>query len=235
MTSKYSLAISTINNLVSACIFENTTVIYKFHDPVQDNKSVSRLFKVIEHLFKISKLSYNDIAEIYVSVGPGSFTAIRISLAFASGLNIAKDIKIYGISNLQLMAYLMQLTTTNISQGYFLLDAQREQIFMQAMDVISLKELSECELIDYSYLHKPLDLPVVADSHLYQKLIETMPELENLNIACVNYNAANAIDIGQCGIFLKSHSLTKPITPFYVRLPDAKPNNPNIITELKDL
>jgi len=224
MATKYSLAISTINNSVSACIFSDMQLINQIQDPKKDNRNVSKLFKVVDDLLEKSQISYNDIAEIYISVGPGSFTAIRIGLAYALGLNIAKDIKVYGVSNLQLMAYLIaQEKESGVGQAYFLLDAQRDQIFMQALDISNFKELSECELVDYNVLQMPLSLPLVIDSEIYEQL-QAVPNYSNLVFKIINYNAATAVDIGNCGFLLKAFNQTKPLIPFYVRLPDAKPN-----------
>ena len=58
-------------------------------------------------------LEKNDIVvdnqfSIIVNQGPGSYSAIRISLAIAKGIKITKKIKIYGYTNSQLLDFTLE-------------------------------------------------------------------------------------------------------------------------------
>jgi len=69
--------------------------------------SVSRaedLLSNIDLILKRSEVSKNDLTRIAVSVGPGSFTGIRIGLATAMGLATALNIELARFSILNAMA-----------------------------------------------------------------------------------------------------------------------------------
>ena len=78
----------------------------------QDDKIIDRIsytawqrqselmVKEIDVLLKRNNLSAKDIDEVVVTIGPGSYTGIRIALTIAKTLAFALNIKIYAISSL---------------------------------------------------------------------------------------------------------------------------------------
>ncbi len=64
----------------------------------------SRLAPFIDELLKFSKLSISDLDAISVSLGPGSYTGLRIGVSTAKGLAYAATLPIIGISTLQALA-----------------------------------------------------------------------------------------------------------------------------------
>jgi tRNA threonylcarbamoyladenosine biosynthesis protein TsaB len=78
---------------------------------------------------------FGGIERIGVTVGPGSFTGLRVGLAFAQGLGAALDVPVVGISTLAALARSKQ--DWWISQGMdapdiaAAVDARRGQIYIQ--------------------------------------------------------------------------------------------------------
>lgn len=64
-----------------------------------------RLMPQIDTGLRQSKLSLDDIDLICVATGPGSFTGIRIGLATAKGLCMGKQIPLFAVNTLELLAY----------------------------------------------------------------------------------------------------------------------------------
>ena len=61
------------------------------------------LARAVERLLGENRLSARDVARVAVVLGPGSFTGVRIALAFAKGL-AAAGTELVGMSSLQALA-----------------------------------------------------------------------------------------------------------------------------------
>ena len=62
------------------------------------------LFTNLEEMISELKIDLESIDMLFSTVGPGNFNGIRISLSLIKGLAIAKNIKIAGLSSLELMS-----------------------------------------------------------------------------------------------------------------------------------
>jgi tRNA threonylcarbamoyladenosine biosynthesis protein TsaB len=60
---------------------------------------------LIDGLLKDSQLSMSDIDRVAASIGPGSFTGIRIGISFARALAQVKSIKTIGVPTLESFVY----------------------------------------------------------------------------------------------------------------------------------
>jgi tRNA threonylcarbamoyladenosine biosynthesis protein TsaB len=69
-----------------------------------------------------------DIKAIFVTLGPGSFTGVRVSLAFCKGIASAKNIPLIGVPTLDVLAQ-----SLSHMDGYFLcpiIDAKKSEVFL---------------------------------------------------------------------------------------------------------
>ena len=101
-----------INNfLIISCIGKDDKLglrinkeffVYKY-----EKKEISResLVFYIRNFLKSHKVILDEKFSIIVNQGPGSFSGIRISLAIAKGLVIAKKIRLYGYKNDDLLEF----------------------------------------------------------------------------------------------------------------------------------
>jgi len=64
----------------------------------------ARLLGAIEDLLAETDTRPQDLAGLAVSIGPGSFTGVRIGLSAAKGLSLALDTAIVGVSTLEALA-----------------------------------------------------------------------------------------------------------------------------------
>ena len=76
--------------------------VYKY-----EKKEISResLVFYIQNFLKSHKVKLDEKFSIIVNQGPGSFSGIRISLAVAKGLVIAKKIRLYGYKDDDLLEF----------------------------------------------------------------------------------------------------------------------------------
>lgn len=74
---------------------------------------------------------------VAVSMGPGSYTGLRIGLSEAKGLAYALEIPIIGVSTLELMATRVMFSTDDVDPDSILvpmIDARRMEVFTAAYD-----------------------------------------------------------------------------------------------------
>lgn len=74
---------------------------------------------------------FDALDRIGVTVGPGSFTGLRVGLAFAQGLGAALDRPVVGISTL---AALARSADGGEGRTAAVIDARREQVYLQMFD-----------------------------------------------------------------------------------------------------
>ena len=106
------MSIKMINNfLIISCIGKDDKLglrinkeffVYKY-----EKKEISResLVFYIQNFLKSHKVKLDEKFSIIVNQGPGSFSGIRISLAVAKGLVIAKKIRLYGYKDDDLLEF----------------------------------------------------------------------------------------------------------------------------------
>ena len=79
---------------------------------------------------------------VAVTLGPGSYTGLRIGLSEAKGLAYALDVPLIGIPTLELLAVAAMFSTDYDGEPYFapMIDARRMEVYTAAYD-LSLNEL----------------------------------------------------------------------------------------------
>ncbi len=98
------LAICSTSTSGSIAICKNNVISFISFLDIKVTHS-ERLMPQIDLGLKQSKLSLDDIDLICVASGPGSFTGIRIGLATAKGLCMGKQIPLFAVNTLKLLAY----------------------------------------------------------------------------------------------------------------------------------
>ncbi len=96
---------------------------------IKESRSPSQILpERIEELLEAGRLSLRDIMEIRVALGPGSFTGIRVSLAFCKGIRAATGIPVRGIPTLDALA----LALVDSRETYLcpLIDAKKSEVFL---------------------------------------------------------------------------------------------------------
>lgn len=97
---------------------------------------------------------------VAVSIGPGSYTGLRIGLSEAKGLAYALDIPLIGVSTLKLMATRVMFSTLDIDPDTIfvpMIDARRMEVYTAAYD-FGLNELLQPQ-------------PLILDQNSYSDMI----------------------------------------------------------------
>ena len=97
------LAIETSERLCSAAIMLNEDDFFELNIQ-QKNIHSEKLMEMISTLFNNADVQLKDLSHIAVSIGPGSFTGLRIGLSVAKGLAYGADIPIVPVPNFDALA-----------------------------------------------------------------------------------------------------------------------------------
>lgn len=85
-----------------------------------------RLLGAIDNIMTSCELGWDDLDGIAVSLGPGSFTGLRICLATARGLAMAAALPLFGVASLDGLAAQLPYTEKLICA---LLDARKKEVY----------------------------------------------------------------------------------------------------------
>jgi len=136
-----------------------------------DKKLSDCLFVHIKNLFETNNILPEEIKKIFVSVGPGSFTGVRIGLTIAKTWASMLDVSLYPISSLEIIASGNSTTQYTCS----LIDARRNYVYAGIYDdhlnfvikdsYISLEEIyNEAKKLSASiYTYDSFDFETIID------------------------------------------------------------------------
>jgi tRNA threonylcarbamoyladenosine biosynthesis protein TsaB len=85
-----------------------------------------RLAPLVAEALAASGADLGAVGRIGVTTGPGSFTGLRVGLAFAKGLAIARGVPCVGVTTLQALA-----ASVEGEEVLAAIDAKRDQVYLQ--------------------------------------------------------------------------------------------------------
>lgn len=106
-----------------------------------------RLLKAIDLILKETNLSIDDLDGFSISLGPGSFTGLRIGVSTVKGLAFASKKPVAGLSSLDVLASQISTTPFLICP---IIDARKKELytaFYRYEETNSLKRLTSYEAI----------------------------------------------------------------------------------------
>lgn len=114
-----------------------------------------RLMPSVRELLNLAGLNLEQVGAIAVSMGPGSFTGLRIGLATAKSLAYALNIPIVGVPTLEALAYQLAGSDSLIVP---LMDAQKKRFYtgFYEWQQKELREVKQTEILDLENLKQQL-------------------------------------------------------------------------------
>ena len=186
------------------------------------------LLPMAENLMKSLKLEYSDVELFATSVGPGSFTGVRIGAALVKGLAFGRNIPCAEVSTLEALA-----ENASGLRGIIVpaMDARRGQVYTAIFrcDGENLTRLCEDMAISITELGERLrefDEPIYITGDGYEVARKNMSamglKLENTPVALRNESAASVAKVA-----LRQYREGKTVSdvelsPTYLRLPQAE-------------
>jgi tRNA threonylcarbamoyladenosine biosynthesis protein TsaB len=98
-----TLVLDTAQNACSAAVSRNGVIVAHASEAMQRGHQ-ERLAPMVEAVMGTSGADFEALSRIGVTIGPGSFTGLRVGLAFAKALSLALDIPCIGVNSLEALA-----------------------------------------------------------------------------------------------------------------------------------
>ncbi|MDE6538067.1 MAG: tRNA (adenosine(37)-N6)-threonylcarbamoyltransferase complex dimerization subunit type 1 TsaB [Muribaculaceae bacterium] len=130
------LNIETSGRICSVAITKDGAVEYQLEDH-EGMKHAEVLAPFVEKCMEELKRKGDKLDAIAVSIGPGSYTGLRIGLSLAKGLAFSMDLPLIGVSTLQILAVKTMFRNFNYDGTELLvpmIDARRMEVFTGVYD-----------------------------------------------------------------------------------------------------
>ncbi|TZG37990.1 tRNA (adenosine(37)-N6)-threonylcarbamoyltransferase complex dimerization subunit type 1 TsaB [Agrobacterium sp. B1(2019)] len=207
------LALDTSGVDCSACVYDSTSdrVLGEVCETIGKGHA-ERLMAVIDGALEQAQLSLQNVERIAVTIGPGSFTGIRVGVAAARGFALSLGVEAVGVTTLETLAlhHLLENPDRPVAVG---LDAKRGEAYLQtfAADGSPLRDAALLSLDDAITGTSCFDGVVIGSAAPLLAGLEAGSGPDHFPVASVARAAAR-----------KPAGQPKP-SPLYLRGPDARP------------
>lgn len=132
----YILYLETATKICSVAVANDETLIsLKETSVVNSHSSLITLYA--EQVVKEANIEFSDLEAVCVSMGPGSYTGLRIGVSTAKGFCYALNIPLIAVNTLQSMARLFSTEHPELKKDILLcpmIDARRMEVFTAFFD-----------------------------------------------------------------------------------------------------
>ena len=212
------LGIEAATRVASAAVVSDEKILAEISQEARLTHSET-LLPQIEQVLKIAGVEKVDA--VATSLGPGSFTGLRIGLATAKALAYAWQIKILGVPTLQAIAYHFPASSATVLP---MLDAQKNRAYVQAFRAGAPVSKLEVKSIDEIVTSAgKIDGEVFLCGDVLGKIKVALPP--NVKIAPINLRMPRAVNVALCGKALLAAgeiSNVMNLEPLYVRRSEAE-------------
>lgn len=138
------LNIETSGQICSVALSKDGAIEYQLENH-EGMRHAEVLAPFVEKCMQELERKGESLDAVAVSIGPGSYTGLRIGLSMAKGLAFSRDIPLIGVSTLQILAVKAMFRNFDFTGEELLvpmIDARRMEVFAGVYD-FSLKEVEQ--------------------------------------------------------------------------------------------
>lgn len=223
------LGIETSTRTGSVAIVEGEKIIAEYTLNIKETHT-SRLMPAIDHILKGAHLTIYQMDAVAVSLGPGSFTGLRIGVATAKGLCLALGKPLIGIPTLDAFAHNICYTSHLIRP---LIDARRGEVYTALyryrlpVGRHELEKLTGDMVLPLEELLSKIDEPTIFVGDVFDSyrgpVEREMPGKVSFAPPYLSLpRAANVAVLGLRKLKSAEESELQEIEPRYVRRPEAE-------------
>jgi tRNA threonylcarbamoyladenosine biosynthesis protein TsaB len=183
----------------------------------------AQVVAIIDRMTRAAGWRPSDVEHLYVSVGPGSFTGLRIAVTLAKSMWLATGAKIVAVPTVRVLAENAPPDARNL---VIVLDAKRGQVFTAAFARSSgswvEREPAHLDTLAGMIDRSPRPVHLLGEGIPYHE--ENIPRDPGVIVTPAESWRARAAAVAKIGIQLASRGeFADPMTliPIYIRLPEA--------------
>lgn len=197
------LSLDTSSNYVSVALVDQTHT-YGYLEEEMDRGQAESLMPMIQSVLQKAQKTMNDVNGVAVTVGPGSFTGVRIGLAAARAFGLALNVPVYGVTCFEAWAYHLGRACKVV------LDSKRDDYFVQSFDADG-NAVTEPAILSADALKA--EMPFIA--------VGTGAEALSEEIGCKSVVKISPIAVAVARIALSRLDKPMPPNPLYMREADV--------------
>ena len=222
------LCLETATPSCSVALIHNGEVLACEEDPKGQNHS-EKITLFIDLVMKKAGISYNQLEAVAVSMGPGSYTGLRIGVSTAKGICYAVSKPLIAVETLHAMAYGMVDTFPETSLRIPMIDARRMEVYAAIFDE-NLNKIKDTEAVivdenSFSDLKKDHQLYLFGDGA--DKFAELFEKDEKITVVKDFHCSAKYMNIiAQQKLNNKDFVDVAYFEPFYLK--DFVPGTPTV-------
>ena len=168
-----TFAITTTTKLAGISLHKDNSILGEIKIEVSRTHSTTILDQ-IDSLFAWTGEKLDNVENVLVSIGPGSFTGVRIAISVVKGMFYGRNVNFYQVNELDALAYqaFYSLDSNFLSQNsgseenskieiYSMIDSGKEKIYCAAYEAEAseekLRQVEDYEVIKLEKLLEKLD------------------------------------------------------------------------------
>ncbi|ERP38998.1 tRNA (adenosine(37)-N6)-threonylcarbamoyltransferase complex dimerization subunit type 1 TsaB [Chitinivibrio alkaliphilus] len=224
----WSLGIDTSSIALSVGLYKDTAP-FLSNTRYEQHGHSRHIVAMVRSLFSAGELSMADISRVGITTGPGSFTGLRVGIAFVKGLCMESNTPIYSFNTLEIIAN---------SLGWFsgvlgiALDARQDHVFFatytrEGSTIVPVQALERIPADSFYTAAKACDT-VVYDTMGFTRstVFSPLPDITN-TIDLAQLHLSRGLGVAKCAAGTQRSPLSSlEVCPDYMQESYAERNRP---------
>lgn len=213
------LAIDTALEACSIVLMDGDAIVAREHEAMARGHAEA-LMPMIARLRETALLDFATLDRIAVTVGPGSFTGLRVGIAAARGIALATGKPVVGITTLAAFAAPLIAADTS-TPVVAAIDARHGHVYLQAFDGNGATRIKPIFISVADAVHRIAPFGPRLVGNAAQILATAWPSDTPLPAAVENQTAPSIDWVARLGSV--ADPTATPPKPFYLKPADAQP------------
>ncbi len=214
----YILNIDTATDICSVALTNNSTLLaYRENN---DGKSHAKtLLPFVAEVLKETQLASHQLEAVAISMGPGSYTGLRIGTSTAKGLCYALNIPLIAIPTLQIIAAGVAHSYSPKHQIIPLLDARRMEVYTCIYDTLlqPITDVSAIIVEENTFTPLAQNHQIVFCGNGVEKCTPILRQYEHAILDSTPISARNMADLSAKKFSQKQFEDIAYFEPFYLK------------------